>query len=73
MISNNISFKTQLKKFGGYGYADLFKRYKNTICSFTKINEEIQNKIFRDNFLEIVCWWEPPKFSEKVVKKLTCQ
>jgi len=73
MISNNISFKCQLKRFAGYGYADLFKRYKDKIIQFSNLEEKSINKIFKTNFIDLICWWELPKLSEKTVKTLTCQ
>lgn len=73
MISNNINFRCQLKKYGGYGYADLFKRYLNHIEKYCKLKDEETKRIFRDNLLNLICWWEPPKLSEKIVKSITCQ
>jgi hypothetical protein len=73
MISNNINFKCQLKKYGGYGYADLFKRYLIQIKNYCNLSDEEIKMIFMDNLLNLISWWEPPKLSEKVVKNITCQ
>jgi hypothetical protein len=73
MISNNINFKCQLKQFGGYGYADLFKRYLINIQKNCNLNDEELKMIFRDNLLNLITWWEPPKISQKVVKNITCE
>lgn len=73
MISNNINFKCQLKKFGGYGYADLFKRYFENIQKDSELTDNEMKFIFKENLLDLICWWEPPKLSEKTVKMISCQ
>lgn len=73
MLSNNISFKCQLKRFGGHGYADIFKRYMDKICKYAELDESSKIKVFRDNIINLLSWWEPPKLCEKTVKKINCQ
>jgi hypothetical protein len=70
MISNGINYKLQLKKYGGFGYANLFQNYFKHICQH--MNESEINLIFRDNLLAILNYWKPPKKSIKSVKMIKC-
>ncbi len=73
MISNNINFKCQLKRFGGNGYSELFKIYKDKIITYSELEENSINNIFKKNLTDLICWWEPPRLSEKTVKTISCQ
>jgi predicted metal-dependent phosphotriesterase family hydrolase len=72
MISNNINFKVQLKKYGGFGYANIFVNYRNKIIDRVGLTEEEVRKVFRENILNLLAWWEPPKKQEKRVDMITC-
>ncbi len=70
MISNNINFRLQLKKYGGFGYVNLFRNYYDKIIEGLK--PEDLKMIFSENLLNLLSYWEPPKKVEKRVKLVTC-
>jgi hypothetical protein len=72
MISNNINFRIQLKKYGGFGYCNLFRNYYDKIVQGCNLSDEENRKIFNQNLLNLMAWWEPPKKNEKKVKMITC-
>jgi hypothetical protein len=72
MLSNNINFKVQLKKYGGFGYANLFVNYKQRLVEGAGLNDDEVNKLFGGNLLNLLAWWEPPKKQEKKVNMITC-
>lgn len=73
MISNNINFKTQLKKYGSFGYTNLFVNYIHKIIKEAELNNEEARKIFNENLINLLSWWQPPKKEEKKVKMITCE
>jgi hypothetical protein len=72
MISNNINFKVQLKKYGGFGYSNLFKSYKDKIIKNSNLEENEVKLIFSQNLLDLLEWWEVPKKQEKRVVMIKC-
>jgi hypothetical protein len=72
MLSNGVNFRIQLKKYGGFGYVNFFKNYFFKIIEISHLNNEEINIIFRENLLNLLSWWEPPKKNIKKVKMITC-
>lgn len=72
LISNNINFRIQLKKYGGFGYCNLFRNYLDRIIKVCNLSDEEKRKIFNQNLLNLMAWWEPPKKNEKKVIMITC-
>jgi hypothetical protein len=72
MISNNINFRIQLKKYGGFGYNNFWQNYYEELVIKLDLNDEEKELIFSDNLLSILSWWQPPKKEEKTVIMITC-
>jgi hypothetical protein len=70
MISNNINFRIQLKNYGGFGYANLFRNYYEEIIR--DLNENYIYQIFRKNLIDLLTWWQPPIKSAIKVHYITC-
>ena len=71
MISNNINYRIQLRKFGGFGYNNLFDNYYETITE--GLTTENINDLFNRNLLNLLCYWEPIERFKKSVKMVKCE
>ena len=70
-LSNNLNYKIQLKKFGGFGYENLFENYLEIITK--ELTKEEKDAILFENLLSLLAFWEELKPIEKTAKYVTCE
>lgn len=71
MLSNNINYRVQLKKYGGFGYNNLFENYLNFILK--GLDKENAEDLLCNNLLNLLCYWEPIEKFKKSVKMIKCE
>ena len=71
MLSNNINYRVQLKKYGGFGYNNLFENYLNFILN--GLDKENAEDLLYNNLLNLLCYWEPIEKFKKSVKMIKCE
>ena len=71
MLSNNINYRVQLKKYGGFGYNNLFENYLNFILN--GLDKENAEDLLCNNLLNLLCYWEPIEKFKKSVKMIKCE
>src|SRR5690242_2451680 len=72
MLSNNINFKIQIKKYGGFGYRNLFQNYMKRIINKADLSKDDVARIFNKNLVELLTWWEAPKKQIKKINYFKC-
>ena len=71
MLSNNINYRVQLKKYGGFGYNNLFENYLGIILN--GLEKEHVEDLLCNNLLNLLCYWEPIEKFKKSVKMVKCE
>ncbi|TMW66723.1 hypothetical protein Poli38472_014035 [Pythium oligandrum] len=61
LVSTNVTLRTQFQRYGGGGYAYLFRHFKGRLAEDFGVTEAHWTQIVRDNALGLLTWYTPPE------------